>query len=109
MPLAKIQFSPGVNKEGTEYTADAGWFDSDKIRFRKGRVEKIGGWIKAVTDTFYGIARSLHSWSSLEGTRYLGVGTNLKFYVNEGATFNDVTPLRLTIGADPKISGAFER
>ena len=60
MPLAKIQFSPGVNKEGTEYTADAGWFDSDKIRFRKGRVEKIGGWIKAVTDTFYGIARSLH-------------------------------------------------
>ena len=99
MPLAKIQFSPGVNKEGTEYTADAGWFDSDKIRFRKGRVEKIGGWVKSVTDTFYGIARSLHSWSSLEGTRYLGLGTNLKFYVNEGSTFNDVTPLRLTAGA----------
>ena len=99
MPLSKVQFNPGVDKEGTEYTADAGWFDSDKIRFRKGRPEKIGGWQKYITDAFLGIARSLHSWSSLESIKYIGVGTNLKFYVAEGASFNDVTPIRSTTSA----------
>ena len=99
MPLSKVQFNPGGDKEGTEYTADAGWFDSDKIRFRKGRPEKIGGWQKYITDAFLGIARSLHSWSSLESIKYIGVGTNLKFYVAEGASFNDVTPIRSTTSA----------
>ena len=99
MPLSKVQFNPGVDKEGTEYTADAGWFDSDKIRFRKGRPEKIGGWQKYITDACLGIARSLHSWSSLESIKYIGVGTNLKFYVAEGASFNDVTPIRSTTSA----------
>ena len=99
MPLSKVQFNPGVDKEGTEYTADAGWFDSDKIRFRKGRPEKIGGWQKYITDAFLGIARSLHSWSSLESIKYIGVGTNLKFYIAEGASFNDVTPIRSTTSA----------
>ena len=99
MPLSKVQFNPGVDKEGTEYTADAGWFDSDKIRFRKGRPEKIGGWQIYITDAFLGIARSLHSWSSLESIKYIGVGTNLKFYVAEGASFNDVTPIRSTTSA----------
>ena len=99
MPLAKIQFNPGVDKEGTEYTADAGWFDSDKIRFRKGRPEKIGGWQKFSTSSFLGISRSLHSWSSLESIKYIGVGTNLKFYVAEGTTFNDITPIRSTTSA----------
>ena len=99
MPLSKVQFNPGVDKEGTEYTADAGWFDSDKIRFRKGRPEKIGGWQKYITDAVLGIARSLHSWSSLESIKYIGVGTNLKFYVAEGASFNDVTPIRSTTSA----------
>ncbi len=99
MALSKIKFAPGVNKEGTEYSADAGWFDADKIRFRQGRVEKIGGWEKYTDQSFLGVCRSLHNWSSLESINYLGVGTNLKFYVAEGAGYNDVTPLRLTAGA----------
>jgi len=99
MTLAKVQFAPGVNKEGTEYTADAGWFDSDKIRFRQGRVEKIGGWTKYSDQSFLGVCRSLHQWSSLESLSYLGVGTNLKFYISEGTAYNDITPIRLTAGA----------
>jgi len=99
MALKKIKFSPGVNKEGTEYTADAGWFKSDKIRFRKGRPEKIGGWAKYSDNTFLGVCRSLHDWASLESIRYVGLGTHLKFYVNQGANFHDVTPIRLTTSA----------
>jgi hypothetical protein len=99
MPLAKIQFAPGVNKEGTEYTADSGWFDSDKIRFRQGRVEKIGGWQKLVQSAFQGIARSIHNWASLEAIKYIGLGTNLKFYIVEGSGIKDVTPLRNTTSA----------
>ena len=99
MALTKIQFAPGVNKEGTAYTADAGWFDSDKVRFRKGRPEKIGGWRKFTESSFLGICRSIHDWSSLESIKYIGLGTNLKFYVTEGSTFNDVTPIRQTTAA----------
>jgi len=99
MALTKIQFAPGVNKEGTEYTADAGWFKSDKIRFRKGRPEKIGGWAKYSENTFLGVCRSLHDWASLESIRYIGLGTHLKFYVNQGANFHDVTPIRSTTSA----------
>ena len=99
MALTKIQFAPGVNKEGTEYTADAGWFDSDKVRFRKGRPEKIGGWRKFTEDIFLGICRSIHDWASLESIKYIGLGTNLKFYVAEGSSFNDVTPIRSTTSA----------
>ena len=99
MALTKIQFAPGVNKEGTEYTADAGWFDSDKVRFRKGRPEKIGGWRKFTEDSFLGICRSIHDWASLESIKYIGLGTNLKFYVAEGSSFNDVTPIRSTTSA----------
>jgi len=99
MALTKIQFAPGVNKEGTEYTADAGWFKSDKIRFRKGRPEKIGGWAKYSENTFLGVCRSLHDWASLEFIRYIGLGTHLKFYVNQGANFHDVTPIRSTTSA----------
>ena len=99
MALTKIQFAPGVNKEGTEYTADAGWFKSDKIRFRKGRPEKIGGWAKYSVNTFLGVCRSLHDWASLESIRYIGLGTHLKFYVNQGANFHDITPIRSTTSA----------
>jgi len=99
MALTKIQFAPGVNKEGTEYTADAGWFKSDKIRFRKGRPEKIGGWAKYSENTFLGVCRSLHDWASLEFIRYIGLGTHLKFYVNQGTNFHDVTPIRSTTSA----------
>ncbi len=99
MPLQKIQFAPGVDKEGTEYTADSGWFDSDKIRFRKGRPEKIGGWTKFNTTAFLGLCRSLFAWASLQSVKYIGAGTNLKFYIFEGVNPNDVTPIRSTTSA----------
>ena len=99
MPLNKIKFAPGVNKEGTEYSADAGWFNSDKIRFRQGRPEKIGGWVKYSETAFLGVCRSIHDWASLESIRYIGLGTNLKFYVVEGNSFNDITPIRSTTSA----------
>jgi len=99
MALTKIQFAPGVNKEGTEYSADSGWFDSDKVRFRKGRPEKIGGWRKFAESFFLGVCRSIHDWASLESIKYIGLGTNLKFYIAEGNNFNDVTPIRLTTSA----------
>ena len=99
MPLRKIQFAPGIDKEGTEYTADSGWFDSDKIRFRKGRPEKIGGWAKLNTTAFLGVCRSLFSWASLEAIKYIGAGTHLKFYVIEGVAPNDITPIRNTTSA----------
>lgn len=99
MALTKLQFAPGVDKEGTEYTADAGWFDSDKIRFRQGRPEKIGGWQKYSESSFLGICRSIFDWASLESIKYIGLGTNLKFYVAQGTTYNDITPIRSTTAA----------
>ena len=99
MPLQKVQFAPGVDKEGTEYTADSGWFDSDKIRFRKGRPEKIGGWSKLNTTAFLGLCRSLFAWATFERAKYIGAGTSLKFYIIEGVSPNDITPLRVTTSA----------
>ena len=99
MPLSKIAFAPGIDKEGTQYTADSGWFDSDKIRFRKGRVESIGGWAKYVETTIKGVCRSLFDWGAASGDKYLGIGTNLKFYIENGGSVFDVTPLRLTTAA----------
>ena len=96
MPLHKLQFQPGVNKEGTEYSAGSSWFDSDKIRFRKGRPEKIGGWEKFSTSAFLGVSRSIHDWSNLAFTKFLGIGTHLKLYVAEGTSFYDITPIRAT-------------
>lgn len=99
MPLQKIEFAPGVNKEGTEYTADSGWFDADKVRFRKGRPEKIGGWAKYNVTTFLGMCRSIFAWATLTDVKFVGIGTHLKFYIMEGIFPNDVTPLRLTTSA----------
>lgn len=99
MPLQKIEFAPGVNKEGTEYTADSGWFDADKVRFRKGRPEKIGGWAKYNVTTFLGMCRSIFAWATLTDVKFIGIGTHLKFYIMEGIFPNDVTPLRLTTSA----------
>lgn len=99
MALSKIQFNPGIDKEGTDYTAGAGWYDGDKVRFRKGRPEKIGGWQKFSPRSFLGICRSLHNWASLDYTKYVGVGTNLKVYVNQGLTYDDITPIRTTTAA----------
>jgi|TARA_R110002124_G_scaffold122244_1_gene280788 hypothetical protein len=97
--LVKYTFNPGINREGTELTAGSGWYDADKIRFRKGRPEQIGGWQKYSNNTFLGICRSLLDWVASASVEYLGVGTNLKFYVNEGTAYNDVTPIRETTAA----------
>jgi len=99
MPLQTIEFRPGIDKESTDYAAKGGWVDGNLIRFRKGRVEKVGGWNKLGTDSFLGIGRALHSWISLGGTRFLGVGTTFKYYIEEGESYNDVTPIRATTAA----------
>lgn len=99
MPLTKLQFRPGINRETTSYSNEGGWFDMDKVRFRFGFPEKIGGWIKESTNAFLGTCRALHPWQALDGTNYLGVGTNLKYYINEGGAYNDITPIRVTTSA----------
>ena len=96
MALQKITFNAGINREGTAYDNELGWFDCNLVRFRKGRPEKFGGWQKVVNNTFLGVSRSLKNWISLEGTKYLGNGTNLKFYILEGNEFSDITPIRKT-------------
>ena len=96
MPLTKLQFRPGINRETTSYTNEGGWFDVDKTRFRFGFPEKIGGWVRQSPLAFLGTARTLHPWVALDGTAYLGVGTHLKYFINEGGGFNDITPIRAT-------------
>ena len=94
MPLQKLLLKPGVNKENTRYTNEGGWYDCDKIRFRQGTPEKIGGWSQISGYTYEGTCRSLWSWASLSGIVYVGVGTYLKFYVEQGGAYNDITPIR---------------
>ena len=94
MPLTKLQFKPGINREITKYSNEGGWVDCDKIRFRFGYPEKFGGWEKMSSNTYQGTARRLHNWLALDGSNFLGVGTHLKYYIEEGGTFNDVTPIR---------------
>ena len=99
MPLSKLQFKPGVNREVTAYTNEGGWFDSDQVRFSKGYPEKIGGWQQRGIDNFLGTCRALHPWVALDRDQYIGVGTNLKYYIDRGGEYNDITPLRLTTAA----------
>jgi len=99
MPLTKLQFRPGINRETTSYTNEGGWFDMDKVRFRFGYPEKIGGWIKQSGTSFLGTCRALHPWVALDGSNYFGVGTHLKYYINEGGAYNDITPIRATTSA----------
>ena len=103
MPLQKILFKPGVNRENTRYTNEGGWYESDKVRFRQGTPEKIGGWTRFATATFLGVCRSLWNWITLAGFSLIGVGTNLKFYINKGGAYFDITPLRAssTINNNP--------
>jgi len=96
MPLQKILFKPGVNKENTRYTTEGGWYECDKIRFRQGNPEVIGGWAPAFAGTFQGVCRFLWNWVTLGGSELIGVGTNLKFYVEQGSLYYDVTPIRAT-------------
>ena len=99
MPLQKLLFKPGINKEATDYASEGGWVNSNLVRFRKGLPEKIGGWVKASTSTFKATGRALHAWVDLQGTKYLGLGTTWKYYVVDGSSFNDVTPIRSTTAA----------
>jgi len=99
MALNKFQFRPGIVREGTAYDNEGGWFDVNLVRFRNGRPQKIGGWRKNNLNTFLGTCRDLESWVALSGNKFLGVGTNLKYYIEEGDNFNDVTPIRSTTAA----------
>ena len=106
MSLKKIMFKSGVNKENTRYTTEGGWFEADKIRFRQGNPESIGGWVRISTNTFLGICRSLWNWVLLDGRNIIGVGTNLKFYLENGGAYYDITPLRAssTINNNPFVA-----
>jgi hypothetical protein len=99
MPLKKLQLKPGVNRENTRYTSEGGWYDGDKIRFRQGTPEKIGGWIRYSSVQFLGVCRSLINWLTLGSVQLLGFGTNLKFYIERGGEYYDITPIRSTTAA----------
>ena len=94
MPLTKVNFRPGINKEETDYSNEGGWVDGNFIRFRKGRVEKIGGWQKYSDNEIIGSPRALHAWTALDGSQYLGIGTTNKYYIENGDVYYDVTPIR---------------
>ena len=109
MPLKKILFRPGVNRENTRYASESlgsvntgtnavgGWYESEKVRFRAGTPEKIGGWAPYSLNTFLGVCRSLWNWITLGGLNLVGVGTNLKFYIEKGGAYYDITPIRKTV------------
>jgi hypothetical protein len=97
MPLSKILFKPGVNRENTRYTTEGGWYECDKVRFRQGNPEKIGGWTSFAAGTFLGVCRSLWNWVTLAGENLVGVGTNLYFYILSGGVYYDITPIRKTV------------
>jgi hypothetical protein len=96
MPLQLLQFRPGINREGTTLANEGGWFECDKIRFRSGYPQKLGGWQPLSSNTYQGIARGLINWVTNQGYNLLGVGTNLKYYIESGGTYNDITPVRAT-------------
>jgi hypothetical protein len=97
MPLQKFLFKPGVNRENTRYTTEGGWYEGDKVRFRQGNPEKIGGWTSLTSNTFTGICRSLWNWITLAGENLVGVGTNSYFYILNGGVYYDITPIRKTV------------
>ena len=99
MSFLKLQFRPGINREVTPYADEGGWYDCDKVRFRMGYPESIGGWEKVSPFQFLGSCRALHGWTSLDNTNYIGVGTNLKYYALRGSDFFDITPIRETTAA----------
>jgi hypothetical protein len=108
MPLQKLVFRPGVNRENTNYSGEGGWYECDKIRFRSGFPEKIGGWTRFSNDQFLGTCRSLNNWTTLNGTSLLGVGTNSKMYLNKGGAYFDITPIfDVTVNASTVTSGPF--
>ena len=109
MPLQKLVFQPGINKDKTNYSQEGGWYDGDKIRFRQGFPEKIGGWEVQNFNQYLGEGRSLFSYNTLTGDRIFGIGTNLKMYVFAGTTVYDITPIRATYttGTSPSTNNCF--
>ena len=107
MPLTKLQFKPGINREGTNYSNEGGWFDGDKIRFKSGYVERIGGWQKVATTTFDGICRNMLNFVTLASENFMFMGTHEKAYLEDGGTYYDITPLRttLSLGSNPITTG----
>jgi len=104
MPLTKLQMAPGINREGTQYTNEGQWYDGDKVRFRKGLPESIGGWSKYTSNSFKGICRSIFRWYTLNSIKYHTIGTHLKYYILEGNAFSDITPIRVAtanLGSNP--------
>ena len=99
MPLQKLQFRPGIVRDTTDYTNEGGWRDGDKIRFRLGFPETIGGWTKLTSTALLGTCRDLHAWTSLTGTRFVSAGTSKKLYAIDGSDPADITPIRATTGA----------
>ena len=93
MTLKKLNLRPGVNREKTSYSNEDSWFECDKVRFRQGFAERIGGWTRISNNTFLGLCRSLFNWVTLSGANFLGVGTHLKFYISQGGAYYDVTLL----------------
>ena len=107
MPLQKLQLRPGLNREGTDYSNEGGYFDGDHIRFRSGFPEKIGGWIRLSAFKFLGVARSIWNWATLAGANYLGIGTNLKYYIEQGGQYYDITPIITTTSYNNVLSTGF--
>ena len=99
MPYTDLRFKAGINKEITPYSEENGWVDCDKVRFRFGYPEKLNGWEKNSGKAFLGLCRGLHEWVALNGERFLGVGTEQKYYIKQGTDYNDITPIRLTTSA----------
>jgi hypothetical protein len=97
MALKKIVLKPGINRENTRYTTEWGWYDCDNVRFRQGTPEKLGGWERISTTSFLGVCRSLSNWVTLGSLNLIGAGTNLKFYIESGGAYIDVTPLRSAV------------
>jgi len=106
MPLQALKLVAGLNREGTNYSNSGGWYDGDKIRFRSGNPEKLGGWSRLSNNTFQGTARSLWNWIDFDGSNYLGIGTNLKYYIERGGDYNDITPIRASL-ASPATNNCF--
>jgi len=99
MPLQKLQFKPGVDRENTRYAAEGSWYETNKVRFRRGMPQKIGGWVRLSNQSFLGICRSMLNWITLQGQNLVSVGTNLKYYIERGGAYYDITPIRLTTAA----------
>ena len=97
MPLQKLQFKPGVDRENTRYAAEGGWYETNKVRFRRGMPQKIGGWVRLSNASFLGICRSMLNWVTLQGQNLVTVGTNLKYYIERGGAYYDITPIRSTV------------